>query len=96
MDDLQEILKECMKIRIDLGLDNLSDDMLFDKSVNIFISQNISKDKEQKKIDEKVSYAQVEYLKKLGYKGNLNITKREAMQLISEMKKERYNNGGEL
>lgn len=92
MEELKNYLKELISIRRELNLINWTDDSLADIGSRIFISQTIQENKE-KNIDkmkekqiEKATDRQIFALKKLNYRGDLNLNKMEASQLIAKLK----------
>lgn len=89
MEDLKNIVKEIITYK-NLGLSHLSDDAILDVSARIFISNNISEDKKEKSEESKVKKAsekQLKFLKQLGYKGDQDLTVREAFELINKLLK---------
>lgn len=93
MENLKAITKELQKIKKEYNLNGLSDDVLFDKAVSIFIHQDIAEEKKEynksySNPNEKATSKQTYFLKKHGYTGDLDkLTKFEASKLIEEFKK---------
>ena len=83
MEDLKNIILEIKSY----GL-KCSDDMILDCATRIFNSGNIEKKKidiQEQKLLEKATLKQINYLKRLNYKGNLEISKIEAKKLIEDI-----------
>lgn len=94
MEELKNILKELLKIRAELNLNNWSDDSLTDCGVRIFNSNNIQYNKQENKEvknatqnkPEMASEKQCALIKKLGYSGKIEeLTKEEAKTLIPKL-----------
>jgi len=89
MQDLIDILKELIKIRSDLNLNQLDDNNLFNVGSNIFISNNIarqSKAMDFEEVEEPATEKQIYAIQKLGIEFDKNISKREAYFIIKEAK----------
>jgi hypothetical protein len=92
MEDLKDIIREITKYKTELGLKNISDDMILDCSTRIFNNQNINKSKKEniEKMNENKSFIpatekQKFALKEHNFKGDISkISKEEARQIISE------------
>jgi hypothetical protein len=95
---LKEIINELKEIRTETKT-KVSDELIFENAVKIYISNSINESKKQKNFEvmtkenianeNKIQLAtdsQKWKLKKLGYKGDLNkLNKLEAMKLISSI-----------
>lgn len=85
MEKFREILAELKRIKEEEELENLNDDMLFDGAVRIYNSEIISSGRKQKSENrEKMSEKQKVLLQDLEYRGDMNLSKREATDIISE------------
>lgn len=98
MNNLDNIIDTLKELRQSKQLKNLDDNTLFENAVKLFISANIndSKDKrvetmsaqklpqKQYSKEEPITLKQLNFLKKNKYTGNLNITKKEAKEIISD------------
>lgn len=95
MENLKDIISEIVRYK-KMGLSNLSDDVILDCATRIFISENIERSQRERKpfytssvqeppIEEKATDKQLSLLKKIGYKGNLDLTKREAFKVLNEL-----------
>jgi hypothetical protein len=85
---LKEIIENLKQVIEETDLD-IDDKTLFEQSCSYQRGQlaNYNKNKKaEQKETEKASEQQIKYLKTLKYEGNLNITKKEATQLIKELK----------
>ena len=89
---LKELIEQLKIIRTETKT-KVSDEVLFDNAIKIYISNRINESKsisnENKSIPNEnkiqpITDSQKWKLKKLGYKGDLKLTKLEAMKLISE------------
>ena len=80
MEDLKDTIKEIVKYKEELGLNNLSDDMILDCSTRIFNAQIRQEEKENKKPTQK----QIDILKKNDMYSE-NITREEATQMVREI-----------
>lgn len=96
MDKLDNIIDIFKELRNSKKLINLTDNCIFEQAIKLYISNNIneSKDKrvetmsaqkqETEKKDNKITEKQISFLKKNHYTGNLNITKKEAHDIIQD------------
>lgn len=82
---LIEILGELIEVERETKL-NISDEVIFSEACSFLRGELAGKSKEIKNL-EPASVGQLDYLKVLGYKGNMKITKKEAMELIKELKR---------
>jgi len=88
MDKLKKIIEELNSIREESSL-RISDEVLFEQAIKIYISNNINDSHNNKeRINISATDKQKYLLKKLGIVFNDSLTKQEAYQLIKE-KKER-------
>lgn len=86
MEDLKNILKELIRIRLELDLNELQDNVLFDAGVRIFNSQKINFEKKDNS-EELATSKQLFFLKKQGIEIPEGLTKREAITMIKEIKR---------
>jgi hypothetical protein len=86
---IAEILEELIDIRNSKKLE-IEDYILLQEAIRLFISANIQAQKTNKPSSsgEMASTKQLQFLKQLGYKGTMDLTKSEASALIQEYKGE--------
>ncbi|HEY0090249.1 MAG TPA: hypothetical protein VGB37_15480 [Candidatus Lokiarchaeia archaeon] len=84
METLKKIIEELKIVRKE-SLSSLSDDVLFENAVKVYISREIAKQKEVSKTD-KATEKQIKFLGSLGFQGKTeDLTKIEAQKIIKEL-----------
>jgi hypothetical protein len=84
MEELKEIIKMVALACDELGMKDVSGDMVLDCSVRIYNAGRISNNKPA--VTEMATSKQQALLKRLGYKDNpVNLTKKDASKVIDEM-----------
>ena len=96
MDDLRAIIKELLSYKKEFNMPNLSDDCILETAEALFISQNISrekqlykqsysKQKEQSQDSDLITEKQKNLLERIEYQGDINsLSKSEARIIIKE------------